>query len=58
MNPSSYKTLIELFASDLDKTVIAHLAEGWKLHGNPFVAPTKEPGEDYLYYHCQAVVKE
>lgn len=54
----SYKTLIELFASDLDKTVNAHLSDGWKLYGNPFVAPSKELDEDYLYFHCQAVVKE
>lgn len=60
MNPSSYKTLIELFASDLDKSVVAHLSEVWKLHGNPFIAPSQDEA-DYrkcLYFHCQAVVKE
>lgn len=62
MSPNAYKTLCELFNTDLDASVMKHLNEGWQLYGNPFTSECPEPVDGsglikYLTFHCQVVVK-
>lgn len=54
----TYKTLTELFSSDLESKVSQHLNSGWELHGAPFISPVKDPDHPgmYQFFHCQVVV--
>jgi len=51
MNPQ-YKIIKASVSSDFSEDVEAHLANGWKLHGSPFVFKA-----GYITSICQAMTK-